>query len=784
MDSKANRLSKNTTPFITLLIVAVLLLSFALRLYRVGDSSVWWDEGMSVWHARQSLADIAQEISHNVHPPLFFWLLHGWLGGSGDSEFGLRMFSVYLGTLTVAATYLLGRTVAGKKVGLLAAFFLTLSRFHIIWSQEIRFYALAALLAVLAAWMAIRVWERGRPIDYALYILFVTAGLYSLYLFFPVPVAINIAWLWVFWRSERRWRELIRWGAAQLTILALLAVWMLYALSGFLTNSSATPISMADFLKIYWTVLVMGIPLRVEQYAQYTIPVLLIFVAGLAALIWQARRDWRMARNITLFLAGLLIPIAVVFYVTIPKAGAYAPPFSPRYLVIFTGYYSILLAWGILRLGKRRWPIALLLSLVVIVSAWTGLRSYHQGRVLLDDFISIGATLKTHVHAEDAVVLYSDKDWPIFDYHYPEEWYGVPNNWDVTPEVAETYLRPIWEEHDGLWLVTTQYAVDTDPQRNMPSWLEEEAAAVTEILHGDKALHFFARTQERAETIDQLTEGATPQFASEIAAQPGIQLVGFDLPSRTYHSGDPVYLGTYWALDNDDMAENSELNIVMRDSGGNILPWSSMRLELDDVPSESGLIRKETVLQIPLDVPSGQYSFSLIDGNDVSASFANLDIRQRNRPFLSLSDVTIATPLDMEFENGIRLLGYEVQNDALAPGDELDLILYWQTSDPVARDFKVFTHVLGDVYHAESENFLWAQQDNEPVNNKRPTTTWRDEEVIVDPYEMTLPTNTPAGVYSLEIGLYDAIGGERLLLVDESGTAVADHVILTELIVR
>ena len=111
----------------------------------------------------------------------------------------------------------------------------------------------------------------------------------------------------------------------------------------------------------------------------------------------------------------------------------------------------------------------------------------------------------------------------------------------------------------------------------------------------------------------------------------------------------------------------------------------------------------------------------------------------------------------------------------------MDLTLYWQTPEPVTRNFKVFTHVLGDVYHAETENFLWAQQDNEPVNNKRPTSSWRSEEVIVDPYEMTLPTNTPAGLYSLEIGLYDAIGGERLLLVDESGTAASDHIILTQL---
>jgi 4-amino-4-deoxy-L-arabinose transferase-like glycosyltransferase len=785
MGPKANRLSSLSGQLVTLTLVVLLLLAFALRLYRVGDRSVWWDEGWSVWVARQPLVEIAQQTGHDVHPPLYFSLLHGWRIGAGDSEFGLRAFSAYLGTLTVAAAYLVGRAVGGKKLGLLAALFLTVSRFHIIWSQEIRMYSLAALLAVLAAWAAIRVWERQRPLDYTLYILFMTAGLYTLYLFFPVPVAANIAWLWVFWHSPRRWQALTKWVAAQLAILILLAPWMLYALPGFLSNSSATPISVADFLKIYWTVLVMGIPLNVEIYARFTIPVLVIFFVGLTVLIWHSRRDWRMARNITLFISGLLIPIAVVFYVTIPRTGAYAPPFSPRYLVIFTGYFSILLAWGILRLGaKQRWPLVLGLSLIVLVAAWAGLRSYHQGRVLLDDYKSLSAALQAYAQPDDAVILYSDRDWPIFAYHYPEQWSGVPNSWDITPEIAESYLLPIWEEHDGLWLVTTPYGGETDPQGYMPAWLEGEAKAITETIYGDKALHFFARTSERATTIDLLAISALPQFSADIKTKPGIQLAGYDLPSRTYHGGDPVYLGTYWTVDNGVIDESIDLQIDMRDRSGVILPLSSMNIEPDDFTAESGLIRKETVIQIPFDVPSGRYSFGLLNENGETASFADLDIRQRNRPFLSLSDVTIATPLDVEFESGIRLLGYELENDTMAPGEELDLTLYWQTVAPVARDYKVFTHLLGDVYNAESDNFLWAQKDNEPVNNKRPTTTWREEEVIVDPYEMTLPMNTPAGTYSLEIGLYDPISGERLTLVDEAGTGVLDHLILTEVIVR
>ncbi|MFO7682735.1 MAG: glycosyltransferase family 39 protein, partial [Chloroflexota bacterium] len=456
--------TRNTAQLWRWLMVALLLLAFGLRLHRTGDRAVWWDEGWSVWVARQSLSDIAFQTGHDVHPPVYFWLLHLWQEGTGDTEFALRAFSGALGTLAIAAVYLLGRTVANAPTGFLAALFLTVSRFHIIWSQEMRMYALAGLLALLGAWAARRVWERGKPVDYALYILCMTAGLLTLYLFFPIPLAINIAWLWVLWRSQNRQRALFTWGAAQAAILVVMGLWLSYALQGFLSTSSATPIGVWDFLKIYWTVLVTGIPLNVEAYARYTLPVLVVFVTAVFTLILQSRRHWRMARDVTLLLSGLLIPLAVVVYVTIPKAGSYAPPFDPRYLVIFTGYYSLLLAWGILRLGAgRRWPLAAALSSVVFYVSWVGMQGYYSGRILMDDYKSLANTLAAYAQPGDAVVLHSDRDWPIFDYHADRPWTGVPHLWAVDGETAVSFLSPLWQNSSGVWLVLTPYANVTDP---------------------------------------------------------------------------------------------------------------------------------------------------------------------------------------------------------------------------------------------------------------------------------------------------------------------------------
>ena len=170
------------------LLLFLLLLSFALRVYRLGDKSVWWDEGLATWAARQSLGEIAQWTASDVHPPLYFWLLHFWRWGSGDSEFGLRFLSVAFGVLTVAVTYRLGRTIDGPQTGLLTALLVSVSRFEVWWSQEMRMYVLAALWAALSLWVAVRFWDRDRLVDGALYVLFTAAGLYTLYLSVSVMV--------------------------------------------------------------------------------------------------------------------------------------------------------------------------------------------------------------------------------------------------------------------------------------------------------------------------------------------------------------------------------------------------------------------------------------------------------------------------------------------------------------------------------------------------------------------------------------------------------------------
>jgi len=764
--------------------VVLLLVSFSLRIHRLGDKSIWWDEGLAAWAARQSFAVATQWTANDVHPPLYFWLLQLWHFVSGDTEFGLRLLSVFVGVMTISMTYLLGQTIGGKKVGLLAALLLTFSRFNIAWSQEMRMYALSALLGAGALWATARVWKYGRRKDWLAYIFFMTAGLYTLYLSVMVLFVANLVWLmFVLPHARNKWREFITWSLAQVAVLLLFAPWLAYAIGKIPTWTSASPVALVDFVKIYWTVMVSGIASNVDDLARFTLPVLLIFLVGTAVLLYQVIKTRKQNPQplylLALLLFGLLLPALVVYIVSLPKTNFfYAPQIAPRYLIIFLSAYVVLLAWGVVRLGQFQRGVTLILTLVILFAAGIGLRGYHNGRVRLDDYSSMVDTIYAYAQPTDAVVLHSDKDWPIFAYHYADDWAGVPHGWDVDAETAVSYLDPIWQNNDGIWMALTPYASVTDPDNHMINWLDQQAVATLDFNHGDKALRFYARTPERATQINTLAANARPQFDTYTVVKPGFHFVGYDLPSGTYHSGDTIRLGLYFFRGEQMADDNHAMEIGLKGRDGQAIQWATVQLTPDDQSSADGLIRKEAVFQVPPDTTEGNYDFYLLNCGGDCDQFAQVWIKERFQTFVGADDVEIAYPLDITFANGIQLLGYNVEEEMITPGEPVRMSLYWHTDEPIDTQFKVFTHLLGDVFNAETENFLWGQQDNEPANNRRPTNTWRPGEVIVDAYAMPTALNAPEGTYTLEIGLYNPVTGERLMIVDDAGNVTADHAIL------
>ncbi len=92
------------------------------------------------------------------HTPLYPALLNLWARAAGRDLFSLRLFSIFLGLLTIASTYRLAR-FSGKAEALDTALFLSFLAFFLYYTQIARVYA---LLVLLAPWVLFSYWQALR----------------------------------------------------------------------------------------------------------------------------------------------------------------------------------------------------------------------------------------------------------------------------------------------------------------------------------------------------------------------------------------------------------------------------------------------------------------------------------------------------------------------------------------------------------------------------------------------------------------------------------------------
>lgn len=139
------------------LVIIIALAGGFLRVLLLGTKGMWLDETFSVWLANQNVADMLQWIVKiDQHPPLYYLLLHFWVGFFGDSPYFARLLSALFGTATIPVIYLIGKRISGTVVGLSAAVFLALSLFNIYFAQETRMYTLLTFNASVAIYALVR----------------------------------------------------------------------------------------------------------------------------------------------------------------------------------------------------------------------------------------------------------------------------------------------------------------------------------------------------------------------------------------------------------------------------------------------------------------------------------------------------------------------------------------------------------------------------------------------------------------------------------------------------
>ncbi|MBC7227146.1 MAG: glycosyltransferase family 39 protein [Thermoflexales bacterium] len=779
-----------------LFLLTGLVVAFALRVCRLGDQNVWWDEGLAIWAVRHGFAETTLWTAGDVHPPLYFWLLWPWVRLAGETEFAARYLTVLVATLTVAAMAPLGRRLGGPWAGVAALWLLALSRFHVWWSQEMRMYALAALAATLSFYFLLR-WasepQRGlRPLrswrlDFA-WVGATLAALYTIYFSALLLVVQNLYVLVVGLRRRDRWALWLRWLMIQGAALALWAPWLALAIPRMRSWSVVQePVSPGFVFLLDGVLLTLGISTFVERYLWAVLAVLAVLLWGTAVLLVRARRAGVLgptADRLWLLALGTLVPPLMVWLVTQPRMLFYTPRVEARYFLSFAPLFYAWLAWGLTallarpRLRLAGGPAA---AMVLALMLWA-LPGHYADRRLRDDLQSMVRAIWAQAEPGDAVVLVSGDRYPIFLYYYDRApaptdrppVYPVPQR---SPRLegsgAEAELAPVAEAYRRVWLAQVESHLQ-DPEGAAKAWLSERYATLLTMEFGYNRLFLFGPAGGEA-----TAERAYPQYPLFAAPVAGLEVIGYDLPVREVRPGDPLRLGLYLRagpplLPEGLSGEDCRWYWAARSSlpGVSLVGPSGETYAVLLTPCPAGKIVYR-LLEFPAAcLPAGRYHFELRAPDGESLTFGSVRVTH-TQP--ELSPAEIPHPMAARLGESVRLAGYGLYRDrgvlgdsplapgaAVCPGERLFLDLYWQADGPVGANYVVFTHLVGAAPNPATGNPVWAQDDHEPLRGGCPTSLWLPGRLLRDRYELVLPADAPAGEYLLEVGMYRWDTGERL----------------------
>jgi hypothetical protein len=113
-------------------------------------------------------------------------------------------------------------------------------------------------------------------------------------------------------------------------------------------------------------------------------------------------------------------------------------------------------------------------------------------------------------------------------------------------------------------------------------------------------------------------------------------------------------------------------------------------------------------------------------------------------------------PVGVDLSGTVNLIGYDLPQENVAPGEAFPLTLYWRALAEMETSYTVFVHVVGP------DGVIRGQWDSMPGDGSLPTTGWVKDEVIIDEYLIPMDEDVPPWQYTILVGMYDPMTDERL----------------------
>ncbi len=258
----------------------------------------------------------------------------------------------------------------------------------------------------------------------------------------------------------------------------------------------------------------------------------------------------------------------------------------------------------------------------------------------------------------------------------------------------------------------------------------------------------------------------TMRYALEQKMGDEITLLGHDFEGGEIQGGEILAPVLYWRAETD---VKGDYTVALRFLDGSGQVWAE-KLNSPRYPTtawqKGEIVRDRQEMVVSGRLPGGDYQLtvallgagvvttSVVQEEKGQATLGAVTVRERPRNF---EPPSVAHPVRANLGGVAELLGYETEETNLKAGQTLNLRLYWRAPGETDTSYTVFVHLL------DQSGRIWGQRDRPPIF---PTTSWVQDEIIADDYRLEIRSDAPPGRYRLEVGLYEAVSGQRLATPD------------------
>lgn len=779
------------------------LLALGLRAARLDFQPLWWDEGYSVWFARHPLGEMARLTAQDIHPPLYYALLGGWIQLLGARPVALRLFSVAVGTATVPLVYAVGRRLGGPRVGVMAALLLAVNPLHVFYSQEVRMYALVALAAAIAVGAA-AVWlglaadgqGRGRPGWLVVYGAAMAAALYTQYYAGFLLAGLTVAGVWALWRKRAGLPRVAAWLAAQAAVALLYLPWLRFATPKLVAYVSQKVVADADRPLGPLTYGARHLAAYVAGHLEGPLtpwwPAALLALLPLAAALWRTRRSlrpasppltidpsssptaprpssaahWPLALFLLLSLAVVLV-LGWLVNLTFP----FFPERGERLLLLGLPLF-LLLAALLLSAAGSRWGLAPFLALAVASLA----AFYTVPRYADEDYRPLIGQVNLWGRSEDTVLA-------IYPWQVGYFWsYGRPDGPQPALAVADRWGPDLMAQTDDALARGRLWFPEHLSLGGILEGAVEGHLADTSYLILNRWYSPSTRLTGWARPVgDEPTQPAGP-VAFEGGAAASVRFG----PTAVEAANQALLVDLAWQ---GAPAAARLISLRLADGDGRTWAQADHRRE-GEATDRVGLL-------VPVGTPPGRYSLRLAarPTEDAAAwSVLGPDGRPQGKEAI-LGEVTVAAagqplnpaalamahPLPTDLDGQVRLLGFSATEGVLAPGEDLAVSLFWQALPGLEAAGR--PELFAFVQLLDRDNRLAAAWEGPPVA-WHPTSAWQPGELVRSQHAVRLPAALADGRYRLIVGLFEPRSGRRLAIAGGPLRRPTDYVALANVDVR